>query len=221
MCAVLDAQRDERTMAETLSGDASLHLSEFDAPPGDPIALLRSWLDTARERGVREPAAVTLATADRNGRPSSRTVLVKHVDHGLVFAGHHDSRKGREMAETGWASATFYWRELLQQTNLTGTVERVSEVESDSLFVDRPVGARAASAASRQGRPLDDEAALRSTAAELAADAARLNRPVGWGGYRLIPECVEFWHGSPDRLHRRLHYGRDDGGEWVPTRLQP
>ncbi|RAJ66854.1 pyridoxamine 5'-phosphate oxidase [Streptomyces sp. Amel2xB2] len=207
---------------ETLSGDASLVLPEFDAPPADPLALLGEWLDGAARRGVREPYAAVLATADADGRPSSRVLLAKEFDgRGLVFAGSRSSRKGAELAARPWASMTFYWRETLQQLTVAGPAEPLAPEDSDRLFAARPPAARAASAASRQSRPLQDEAALREAAGTLREDPDAIRRPEDWTGYRLLPESVEFWHGSPDRLHRRLRYDRTDPAAWTARRLQP
>ncbi|MFJ8859851.1 phenazine biosynthesis FMN-dependent oxidase PhzG [Streptomyces sp. NPDC102451] len=210
--------------ADTLTGDTTLSLPEFDAPPEEPLALLRAWLDGAHERGVREAKAAVLATADSSGRPSSRVVSVKEADAGgLVFTSFRGSRKGRELADQPWASLTFYWRETLQQLTVAGTVEPLADGESDRLFAERPRAAQATTAVSRQSRPLDDEPALRERARELVAAEGPLTRPAEWTGYRLLPGSVEFWYGSPDRLHRRLHYERPapDTAIWTHRRLQP
>ncbi|MFD7164764.1 phenazine biosynthesis FMN-dependent oxidase PhzG [Streptomyces violascens] len=212
---------------QTLSGDTSLVLPEFDAPPREPDMLLRQWLDTAVARGVREPYAAVLATADAAGRPSSRVLLVKEVDEqGLLFTSFRGSRKGRELAASPWASLTFYWRETLQQLTVQGPVETLTEQESDDLFDRRPLTARATTAVSRQSRPMDDEAGLRARAGELVAAGTPVRRPAEWTGYRLVPRTVEFWYGSPDRLHRRLRYDRavdaaPGAGAWTHQRLQP
>ncbi|MEU1818381.1 phenazine biosynthesis FMN-dependent oxidase PhzG [Streptomyces roseifaciens] len=208
----------------TLSGDASLHLGEFDAPPADPMALLREWLDEALRREVREPFAAVLATADEEGRPSTRVLLVKDLDdRGLVFTSFKGSRKGRDLAARPAASMTFYWRETLQQISLSGTVEELTAEESDGLFAGRPLAAQATTAVSRQSRPLDDEAELRARARALVESGGPVPRPTEWTGYRLVPETVEFWYGSPDRLHRRLAYERPDqqAQTWTHRRLQP
>ncbi|MEH6374924.1 phenazine biosynthesis FMN-dependent oxidase PhzG [Streptomyces sp. KLMMK] len=209
---------------QTLSGDSSLHLREFDAPPADPMALLREWLDEALRREVREPFAAVLATADEEGRPSTRVLLVKDLDdRGLVFTSFKGSRKGRDLAARPAASMTFYWRETLQQITLSGTVEELTAEESDDLFARRPLAAQATTAVSRQSRPLVDEAELRARARELVESGGPVPRPTEWTGYRLVPETVEFWYGSPDRLHRRLAYERPDQQTqaWTHRRLQP
>jgi dihydrophenazinedicarboxylate synthase len=212
-------------LANTLSGETSLILPEFDAPPAEPLGLLRSWLDCAVAREVRESHAAVLATADLDGRPSGRVLLVKELDgRGLVFAGFQGSRKGRDLANRPYASLTFYWRETLQQIIVAGVVEILSAGESDQLFDERPLAARATTAVSRQSQPLEDEADLRARAAALIAAGEPVSRPAGWSGYRLVPDTVEFWYGSPDRLHRRLRYELLPGDGvrvWSHARLQP
>lgn len=203
---------------ETLSGDPTLELPEFDAPPAEPLPLLERWLAAAGERSVREPRALALATADADGTPSVRTLLVKQLTPTLVFAGSYESRKGRDLAANPRAAGTLYWRETLQQITIEGCVERLSAEESDALFADRPAAGRATTVASKQGGTLADPEALRRRADELNGE--ELRRPPTWGGYRLDPDLVEFWHGSPDRLHRRLLYVKS-GGTWTHRRLQP
>ncbi|HVW48291.1 MAG TPA: pyridoxal 5'-phosphate synthase [Solirubrobacterales bacterium] len=207
-------------MTETLTGDATLELPEFAAPPADPLRLLAEWVATARSLYVREPLAITLATVDAAGSPSSRVVLLKGVEPELLFTSHHGSRKGRDLEASPRAAATLDWRETLQQVNLAGTVERIAEEESDRLFAERPRAARATTVASRQSEPLVDDEVLRSEAERLAEAGDDLLRPRGWGGYRFLPERIEFWHGSADRLHRRLEYAKA-GTRWAHRRLQP
>jgi len=207
-------------LTETLSGDPTLELPEFDAPPADPLPLLERWLREADERGVREPQALALATASADGRPSSRILLLKQATPFLVFAGSYESRKGRDLAENPRAAGTLYWRETLQQVTIEGPVRKLSDEESDALFAERPQAAQATAAASRQGEALDDPARLRESATSLAADVEPPSRPPHWGGWRLDPDLVELWHGSPDRLHRRLLYIKS-GETWRHQRLQP
>jgi dihydrophenazinedicarboxylate synthase len=203
---------------ETLSGDAALELPEFDVPPADPLPLLECWLRAADERGVREPRALALATADGGGRPSNRILLVKQLTPTLVFAGSYESRKGRDLAVNPRAAGTLYWRETLQQITIEGPVEKLSDEESDELFAERPPAGRATTVASDQGEALADPERLRLKAGEL--DGEELRRPPTWGGFRLDPDLIEFWHGSPTRLHRRLLYIKGEGG-WSHQRLQP
>jgi pyridoxamine 5'-phosphate oxidase len=203
---------------ETLSGDPTLELPEFDSPPADPLPLLERWLRTADEKGVREPRALALATADGEGRPSVRILLLKQLAPTLIFAGSYESRKGRDLAANPRAAGTLYWRETLQQITIEGPVERLSEEESDALFAERPASGRATTVASEQGAKLADPDELQQKAAELSGE--KLRRPPNWGGFRLDPDLIEFWHGSPTRLHRRLLYIKGEGG-WSHRRLQP
>jgi pyridoxamine 5'-phosphate oxidase len=205
---------------ETLSGDPGLELPEFEAPPGEPLPLLERWLQAAKGRGVREPRALALATADAAGRPSTRIVLLKQVSPAIVFAFSANSRKGRELEANPRAAGTLYWRETLQQVVFEGPVEPMSAEESDHLFSERPAAGQATTVASNQGQALDDPERLRGEAAALAEGGEAMSRPEDWGGYRLDPDQVEFWHGSPDRLHRRLLYVKRDGA-WTHQRLQP
>jgi dihydrophenazinedicarboxylate synthase len=205
----------------TFSGDASVRLAEFDDPPAEPFGLLREWFDTAVWRGISEPYAMVLATADAAGFPSSRVVLLKSFDgDGLVFTSHTGSRKGSDLAARGYASATFHWRETVQQVHVSGPVRRLGAAQSDALFAERPVMAQATTAVSSQSSPLDDEEVLRERATQLLNSGRPIPRPDAWAGYRLEPTGVEFWQGREDRLHRRLHYNRV-GRRWTASRLQP
>lgn len=195
--------------------------AEFDAPPADPMSLFRAWFDGAVEQGVREPGALALATADARGRASNRIVQVLQVrTAGLVFTSHAGSRKGRDLAATGWASGVLYWREAGRQTIVTGPVGPLPDAESDALWAARPVSTHPMSVASHQSAPLPDEDALREQALRLTRAGLPLARPAAWLGYLLTPESVEFWQASPDRLHRRLRYERSGHG-WTTDRLQP
>lgn len=209
-----------RERVETLSGDPTLELPEFDVAPDEPLPLLESWLQEAHARGVREPRALALATADAAGKPSSRIVLLKQASPSIVFAFSAESRKGWDLAANPRAAGTLYWRETLQQVVIEGPVERMSATESDALFAERPPSGQAATVASHQGEGLDDPDRLRREADALMQSGEPLNRPEDWGGYRLDPELIEFWHGSPDRLHRRLLYTKTDG-RWAHRRIQP
>lgn len=193
----------------------------FEAPPDDPLELLRAWLAAAEELCVREPTALALATVDGHACVSNRIVRVEAVTgEGLLFTTHSTSRKGREFATTARASGLLYWRETSQQVEVTGPVTAVSAEESDALWATRPVSARAVSTASDQSAPLEDESALRQRVAHLGRPGSALPRPHRWSGYQLVPLTMEFWSASPDRLHRRLRYDRT-GGYWSARRLQP
>jgi len=206
---------------ETLTGAVDLDFPEYDAPPPEPIGLVRRWLAAAVERDVREPLSLALATADARGRPSNRTVtVIKVTDRGLVFATHSTSQKGRELAATGWACGLFYWRETAQQLILSGPVRLLPATESDAIWQARAQMLHSMSAASRQSDRLADAASLREEARRLADRGTPLARPDRFVGYRLEPSSVEFWCASSDRLHRRLRYDRT-GPAWRTSRLQP
>jgi pyridoxine/pyridoxamine 5'-phosphate oxidase len=210
---------------ESLRGAVDLDFPEYDRPPDEPLGLVRRWLKDATERGVREPTALALATADARGRASSRTVtIIAITDRGLVFASHRDSQKGRELAATGWASGLLYWRETGQQIIMSGPVVLLSDTESDALWADRPSPLHAMSTVTRQSAPLADVAAMRAAASDLEALGRPLPRPNFFVGYRLEPAAVELWCAASDRLHRRLRFDRDGDprrGGWRTTRLQP
>ena len=206
---------------ETLTGTVDRDFPEYEAPPPEPIRLVRRWLATAVERDIREPLSLALATADARGRPSNRTVtVIKVTDEGLVFATHSTSQKGRELAATGWACGLFYWRETAQQLILSGPVRLLPTAESDAIWRARAQMLHPMSVASRQSDLLADARSLRAEACRLAEQGMPLARPDRFVGYRLEPSTVEFWCASSDRLHRRLRYDRI-GSAWRAGRLQP
>ncbi|GAB3752702.1 pyridoxal 5'-phosphate synthase [Microlunatus parietis] len=206
---------------ETLSGDSALLLPEFDSPPADPLALAAEWLAAAEASGVREPRAATLATATATGRVSARTLLIKDIGPSGVIMGFSEiSRKGRELAENPRAVINMYWRERLQQLTIAGTLSPAEEAESDRLFAGRVRGAQAVAATAHQSGVLTDVAELRETVDRLAASSEPIARPATWHAWLLVPDELEFWHGSPDRFHRRLRYSRDGDG-FRSERLQP
>ena len=206
---------------ESLTGAVDGAFPEYDSPPAEPMDLVRQWVAAATAAGVREPLALALATAGRDGCISSRTVSIVEVAvAGLVFTTHDSSRKGREIAESGWSSGLLYWRETGQQLSLSGPVVLLPAAEADRLWAARATPLHAMSTASRQSDPLDDVAALRAEAERLAAIGEPLPRPARFAGYRLEPAAVEFWSAADDRLHRRLRYDLTPTG-WHVARLQP
>ena len=190
----------------------------------DPIELFREWFEAARAGGLELPEAMTLATADAEGRPSARTVLLKSADErGFVFFTNYESRKGRELAANARSALVFHWpQEPRRQVLVTGTVERISEAESDAYYATRPVGSRLAAWASRQSRPISGREELERAYAEAEqAHGEDPRRPPFWGGYLLVPETIEFWESRPNRLHERLRYTRGSKGEWEAGQLAP
>jgi len=186
-----------------------------------PFEQFGLWFNQALEQNVPEPTTMTLATADGQGRPSARIVLLKGFDEaGFVFYTNYNSRKGQDLAVQPWASLNFFWQQLERQVRLNGMVDKVTAQESDDYFHSRPLGSRLGAWVSAQSQP--------TTLAELEANTAAVQqkygdqppRPPHWGGYRLTPEYFEFWQGRPSRLHDRLTFQRSGTG-WALNRISP
>jgi pyridoxamine 5'-phosphate oxidase len=206
--------------------DESSNVAPLDETqvPRDPIELFRAWLSHAEAAGAEQATAMTLATATREGRPSARLLLLKGADsHGFVFFTNYRSRKAQELEQNPYAAMVFYWLATDRQVRIEGRVERILAAESDAYFETRPLGSRLSAAASPQSQVVKDRAALERLVDELKSKygGAPVPRPASWGGYRLVPETIEFWQNRPDRLHDRLRYRRQESGEWVITRLAP
>ncbi len=180
-------------------------------------------LERAREAGIPEPTAMSLATVGIDGRPAVRMMLLKHADeHGFVFYTNLDSRKGRELAHFGWASLCFWWAAITEQIRVDGRVKPVEEDEADAYFASRPRGSQIGAWASRQSEPLASRQELLDRVAEVERRYADrpVPRPGRWSGFRLIPDRIEFWSGRPDRLHERVEF-RLEGGRWTERILSP
>jgi pyridoxamine 5'-phosphate oxidase len=189
----------------------------------DPFEQFRVWFDEAVASGIREPNAMVLGTAEAGGRVSCRTVLLKGFDvRGFVFYTNHGSRKGRQLAANPRAALLFPWVDLERQVEIEGAVERVSAEESEEYFRSRPRGSRLGAWVSEQSAEIESREVLLRRLAELEAEfgEGEIPKPDFWGGYRLVPDSMEFWQGGHDRLHDRFLYRREGDG-WRRVRLSP
>ena len=189
-----------------------------------PLQRVLAWYEEAVAAGVVEPEIMALATADPDGRPSVRMVLLKGIDErGIRFFTNYESRKGRELAANPRAALLFYWRELGRQVRIEGGVSRVERAESEAYAHSRPRASQLSALASPQSRPVRSREWLEERVAELAREYEGGEPPLGddWGGYRLAPEAWEFWQHRPNRLHDRFRYLPAPGGAWRIERLGP
>lgn len=191
----------------------------------DPDALFDAWMEEAKGSEPRDPNAIQLATVDRDGRPDVRTVLLKGKDaRGFTFYTNAESAKGQELALNMQAAFVLYWKSLNRQIRVRGSVEAVSDAESDAYFDSRHPRSRLGAIASRQSRPLPSRATLEDRVAELEAEYAGkpIPRPAHWHGFRVRPYQIEFWADRDNRLHDRILFSRDGvEGPWGKQRLYP
>lgn len=210
------------TIADIRTDYRRAALTEADVH-ADPIVQFRTWFDEAINAAVQEPNAMCLATATPDAYPSARMVLLKGVDErGFVFYTDYRSRKGQELADNPHASLCFFWPELERQMRISGAVQRVSRAEAEAYFASRPLPSRIGAWTSHQSSVLPSRDALER---ELAANQARFAAgdvplPEHWGGYRVVPEEIEFWQGRASRLHDRIQFIRQQGA-WNRRRLSP
>jgi pyridoxamine 5'-phosphate oxidase len=200
-----------------------LRRADLDA---NPIKQFQKWFaqaEIALAKNQLDVNAGTLATADKNGIPSARVVLLKGLDErGFTFFTNYDSRKGRELAENPNAALVFYWHELERQVCIAGSMKKTSREESENYFKSRPRGSQLAAWASDQSKTISDRAALETNWQELEKKfATDIPLPPNWGGFILKPERIEFWQGRPSRLHDRFSYTRRPDNSWKLERLAP
>jgi pyridoxamine 5'-phosphate oxidase len=189
----------------------------------DPILLFEKWFEEARAAGHLSPETMTLATATQAGKPSARMVLLKNLSRGaFVFFTNYESRKAQELATNPHAALIFYWERTQKQVRVEGKVLRVSKAESDTYFASRDRGSQIGAWASNQSRPLSTYDALENAARELEKKYhdRPIPRPPHWGGYRIVPEVIEFWQGREHRLHERTRFTRAKG-QWKIETLAP
>ena len=197
-------------------------LSE-DAVAADPIVQFNKWFEEALKAEVNEPNAMSVSTVDGRGRPSSRIVLIKQYDdRGFTWYTNYDSQKGRELEQNPNAALLFFWSELERQIRIEGRVERTSAAESEQYFNSRPLKSRLAAIASAQSQPVASRDALEQHYETVAQQyGEQPPRPEHWGGFRLVPERIEFWQGRRSRFHDRIVYTLQPDGSWARQRLQP
>jgi pyridoxamine 5'-phosphate oxidase len=189
----------------------------------EAIDRFRNVLEEAKKTELREPTAATLATADAEGYPTARTIILKAFDErGLTFYTNTHSRKGQQIASNPRAAVCFFWQPLMQQVLVEGTVEIIDAAEADAFWVTRPRDSQFAAWASKQSEPLDSPQTLRNQCAEYHEKFKdqQVPRPPNWSGYRVIPERIEFWKTGWYRLHERISYSRSSEG-WSKTLLYP
>ncbi|MCC2956868.1 pyridoxamine 5'-phosphate oxidase [Massilia sp. IC2-477] len=201
-------------------GQASLNETDV---MDDPMLQFTQWFEQALKAEVNEPNAMSVATVGPDGRPSSRIVLVKQFDErGFTWYTNYDSRKGQELEGNQHAALLFFWSELERQVRIEGRVERTSSEESDRYFRSRPLKSRLSAIASHQSAPIASRAELEQNYEMVAQQAGDdPARPGNWGGFRLVPERLEFWQGRRSRFHDRIIYERQEDGSWTRLRLQP
>lgn len=190
----------------------------------DPLRQFQIWFDEAHGSGLSLPEAMTLATAGRNGRPAARIVLLRGVDErGFVFFTNYQSGKAQDIEENPQAALAFHWPEPGRQVRIEGIVEKVEESISDDYFAQRPRGHQIGAHASAQSRVIPDRNVLEQQFAQVTRTFAKqqIPRPAHWGGYRVVPDLLEFWQVGDNRLHDRFRYRRDPHHLWVVERLAP
>jgi pyridoxamine 5'-phosphate oxidase len=190
----------------------------------DPIQQFGIWWQEALQSEIVEVNAMTLATANEQGVPSARIVLLKGYDErGFVFFSNYESKKAGDLQVNPMASLVFFWKELERQVRISGRVEKVTELESDQYFQSRPEGSRIGAWASPQSTVISSRQVIEEKveALQVSFEGKEIPRPLHWGGYRVVPSNIEFWQGRSSRLHDRIQYTLQSDDNWVIERLAP
>jgi len=214
-----------------MSHDISGHRTEYDyaglhetAANTDPFQQFGLWFQEVLALDLKLANAMVVATADSEGRPAARYVLLKEFSSaGFVFYTHALSQKGRQMAENPQVALVFYWKEMHRQIRIEGRVEQLTADKADSYFASRPRGSQISTWVAPQSEILPDREYLYARVEELTSqfDNQKIPRPEDWLGYRVVPHMIEFWQGQENRMHDRLVYHRSDNGDWMMSRLAP
>jgi pyridoxamine 5'-phosphate oxidase len=204
--------------------DYKLAALDEDAAGQDPLAFFHKWFADAQAAHITEVNAMTLATADSSGIPHARILLLKGLDsRGFVFYTNYDGAKGHQIADTGHVALVFFWKELERQVRIEGRIEKVSAEESDTYFHSRPTGSQLGAWASPQSSIIPDRQVLDDNYKKYEAEFAgkEIPRPPHWGGYRVIPNTIEFWQGRASRMHDRILFTATEERDWRKSRLAP
>lgn len=203
--------------------DYQLAALDEQATGDNPLAFFHKWFSEAEEAKTAEVNAMTLATVDSSHKPHARIVLLKGLDEkGFVFFTNYDSAKGRQLASNHAAALVFFWHELERQVRIEGTIEKVSEAESDSYFQSRPPQSRIGAWSSPQSQIITDRSILDNNYTQFEEQfGGMIPRPPHWGGYRVIPDHIEFWQGRSSRMHDRILFTLQENGTWLKNRLAP
>ena len=209
---------------EDLREDYTRDQLTFEDTDPNPLLQFERWFKAAEQSPVNEPNAMTLATVGENGRPKARIVLLKQVDQqGFVFFTNYDSQKGQDLEANPFASLVFFWDVIQRQVRIEGRVEKIAKADSEAYFQSRPKGSQIGAIASPQSQVIPSREVLQEKVAQLEKEyesKEQLPLPNNWGGYRLIPDCIEFWQGRSSRLHDRIRY-RLEQNDWLRERLAP
>ena len=214
---------DKKTLQNLRIEYSSSPINE-SAVDANPISFFGKWFDEAMAAEVREPNAMTLATATRDGIPSARIVLLKGADkNGFSFYSNYLSRKGKELAKNPSACLVFFWPELERQVRIEGKILKLSKEESEAYFATRPFGSQLGAVVSPQSQVIANREVLdvAYTAYEQKFEGKKIPKPAHWGGYILQPIAIEFWQGRESRLHDRVKYALMEKGKWKIERLAP